>query len=720
MGDASPSDLMKTPSSDLRASLFSGSDVGEGSVGVDSEPTPPPIHASNSPSSPSFTPNNASSAVEMVKDNGISGAGDEDIEDNGRERSDSENIEIDGEYSTLEKRMFGLNLDDDPSGGHRTVSPTLAEVDPIDARGMGNGSPDTRSPLMLERSSVSEEDVDVEVEPVAEESAEENASMEVVPALDARVPTDEDQEVIEGTLEADAVSEQNGHDEQELSASAIEDAAIEASPFHARGVLEVGMAVASPFSASSDDVDGVVASPVDPGAEGIGAAEPEIMLPFPPGDDKDTALGAVSPPSAIRSAVIPEIVGGRGQEHGDGDEVANGGDDDGDDDEGARLSASGCGSQPVGHLRDVAGGDVAAGGGEEHDENDCERSALLDEMLLDAVSGRKNSDDSSEPTSAAVPRRKQQEHQQQPKTTVVLSAVEKQAMALAAACVAEEEGKNMTPEQTSVSPLHLKQRAPVVTGTSALRNNPEVAAASKDTCVIGQKKRADFKNTGGSATSRRRISVGPPSPYRGVRPWGSKITQASSVADTVTASSTAAKMGQAVGGFASNPDSNPDSNPASNPKVKDKLTNGSRASISTVAAPAGGSRRGSSISNGATRRRDSAMNRKPAVSVAAKGGPVVARRQTMAAGARPPGPGTQPPAMAKPLSKTSVAGGDAKPLAAPAPAIASPARSLSRSRERRDRSASRERGSFGFGRGRTSVGGGGGSSGRVVAVVVVW
>ena len=439
----------------------------------------------------------------------------------------------------------------------------------------------------------------------------------------------------------------------------------EVSPYGARSRNGGGPSTSSTFGVSSDDEDDVMAA----FAGGGGGAVAEMTLPKLPRVEE--TLPAQPQPTASSSAAAAADAA----EDGDGETVPG--------------------------LRDVAGGNSISA-------VDAESSTILDDMLQHAASLRASGNlVGADPGAGAGPADAAPSSASDAARApaggkgkggaAVLSAVEKEAMALAAACVAEQEAINKAPEAEDAgieaiageeqgnfaadAELEVAKEEPEVTGEENGDGDGETLSASKGT--------ADTAGRG-----RRPTTPGKPA-----------------AASAVSVSTNAEK------------------------KVGSSLKMSS-VSISRVGLPAAVSARRGSTSGGGSRRnsistrpespaRVGATSRSPPPSGLRRASPSPARRSS---GIRPPSPSTatrrQSMAFGSRVSSSDATGAAtaakkleaAEPAGGTAPAATAAAAKRATSRGR-DRGA-RERtsvGGFGFGRGR-DVGTGGAAAAAAAAV----
>lgn len=393
----------------------------------------------------------------------------------------------------------------------------------------------------------------------------------------------------------------------------------EVSPYAGRGAVGGGMRTSSTLGLSSDDEDEMAAAFAGEGGSRVAAAtEPEMTLPSLPRVEEALSVGS----SLVDGDRNPAI------EEADGCPVSS-------------SSAGSGGCAVVAGLRDVAEG---------HAGGDCDGSVVLEEMLLDAGAGTgtggadkaKGVKRTGVPAAAVVQQK-----------AAVLSAVEKEAMALAAACVAEEEGKRAPKlAETTVTETERAEPPPAsaAAGTAAAGTVLAEAHGSKEKQVADKKKERTARGRrtslapGRTSIAPGRASIATGIPAAAARALGTAASSAATstrrVAVTSAAASTRISDKPVVNGGASaasntrgvavasaiastttsdKPDVNGGAGAASKTVRGGSLTSTS-STVSTVAAlRSGGFRRDSIRAAG-----------KPT----AAAGPVKARRQSSAFGAR--------------------------------------------------------------------------------------
>ena len=363
-----------------------------------------------------------------------------------------------------------------------------------------------------------------------------------------------------------------------------EDAAsAEVSPYGAKAKRGGGMSTSSTFGLSSDDDDGDAPNSFPAHGGAMGAEVAEMKLPTLPRVEENL----VGEPQAVAPGVEDGgLDGGRGGFNaagvGGGDKEKKEGqqekevghqqqqEEEVNEHQGEEEGGGGAVSDPAASdgspadtvascMRDVAGGTNAA--------IDCESSVILDEMLLDAGAGaglglgarsslmakgngegkRKAGD--MDGASATVPGR--QKTAAPGRAGVVMSAVEKEAMTLAAVCVAEMEGKvgagSTRPsvggagDNAMASAKKAGEEAGEVgregTASSLPLANFGVTAPGKDGTVTRRRQ--------SGVSGRRRSSVLPGAPSPGARSAAAKSATAARSAKAA-ASATAAKQAAAA------------------------------------------------------------------------------------------------------------------------------------------------------------------------------
>ncbi|CAM9629717.1 unnamed protein product [Ectocarpus sp. 6 AP-2014] len=229
----------------------------------------------------------------------------------------------------------------------------------------------------------------------------------------------------------------------------------EVSPYEARGKLGGGLSTSSTFGASSDDRDDdFMATEFATGA-GVGAPVAEMtlsMLPrveetFPGQQQQQQQQQQPAPPAAV--------------------------DTEGGVDGAAAPGASG-----------GAGGSV-----------DAESSVILDEMLVAATGGgfgcASRAGMNAPPPGAGAGPATSAADNGKGGTAVVVSAVEKEAMALAAACVAQQEALNKAPETAEAAATGTEKKAAGVEREGG-NEEPEVAGGESG----GDKRNGDDARKG--------------------------------------------------------------------------------------------------------------------------------------------------------------------------------------------------------------------------------